>query len=94
MPAWKTQIDGGSITRLTDDLTVSLVTGVCILARAVVSNYLLDVELDFDSQYGPVWIYIVYVIGRDEARRSQRSTLLWSATIVIATLAILVVYAI
>jgi hypothetical protein len=79
--------------RLTDDLTVSLVTGICILALAVVSKYFLDVELDFVSQYGPVWIYMVYVAG-DKAKRSQRSTVLWSATIVIATLAILVVYAI
>lgn len=80
--------------RLTGDLTVSLVTAVCILALAVVSKYFLDVELDFVSQYGPVWIYIVYVIGKDETRRSQRSTLLWSATIIVATVAILAVYAI
>ena len=80
--------------RLTGDLTVSLVTAVCILALAIVSKYFLDVELDLVSQYGPVWIYIVYVIGKDEARRSKRSTLFWSAAIVLATLAILVVYAI
>lgn len=80
--------------RLTGDLTVSLVTAVCILALAIVSKYFLDVELDFISQYGPVWIYIAYIIAKDEARRSQRSTLLWSATIIVATVAILVVYAI
>ena len=80
--------------RLTGDLTVSLVTAVCILALAIVSKYFLDVELDFVSQYGPVWIYIVYVIGKDEARRSKRSTLFWSSTIVVATLAILAVYAV
>ena len=80
--------------RLTGDLTVSLVTAACILALAIVSKYFLDVELDFVSQYGPVWIYIVYIIGRDEARRSKRSTLLWSATIIVATVAIMVVYAI
>jgi len=79
--------------RLTGELTVSLVTGGCILVLAVVSKYFLDVELDFVSQYGPVWIYMVYVAG-DKARRSQRSTLLWSATIIVATLAILAVYAI
>ena len=80
--------------RLTGDLTVSLVTAVCILALAIVSKYFLDVELDFVSQYGPVWIYIVYVIGKDEARRSKRSTLFWSAAIIAATVAILAVYAI
>lgn len=78
----------------TEELTVSIVTAVCILALAVVSKYFLDVELDFVSQYGPVWIYIVYVIGKDEAKRSQRSTLFWSAAIIVATVAILVVYAI
>lgn len=80
--------------RLTDELTVSLVTGVCILALAIVSKYFLDVELDFISQYGPVWIYIAYIIAKDEARRSKRSTLFWSAAIVLATLAILALYAI
>jgi len=79
--------------RVTEELKVSLVTGACILVLAVVSKYFLDVELDFVSQYGPVWIYMVYVAG-DKAKRSQRSTVLWSATIVIATLAILAIYAI
>ena len=85
---------GGLIMRLTGDLTVSLVTGVCILALAIVSKYFLDVELDFISQYGPVWVYIVYIIGKDEARRSKRNTLLGSLAIIFVTVAILAVYAI
>ena len=82
--------------KLAKDIQVSLVTGVCVLALAVVSKYFIDTELDFISQYGPVWIFIVYIITRDRAEKSgvSGSPLFWSLAIIIATLAIVVVYAI
>lgn len=82
--------------RLTDEVKVSLVTGVCILALAITSKYVLRVELDFISQYGPVWLFMVYIAGKDKAGRSKvsGSALFWSAAIIVVTLAILTVYAI
>ena len=81
--------------KLSDDLMVSLVTGACILVLAVVSKYVLDVELDFVSQYGPVWMYIAYIIMKDSAKDSAggRRVLFWSTAIILVTVAILAVYA-
>ena len=78
-----------------DDVVVSLVTGACILVLAVVSKYILEVELDFVSQYGPVWMYIAYIIMKDSAKDSTggRRALFWSTAIILVTVAILVVYA-
>jgi len=72
------------------------VTAVCILALAVISKYVINVELDFISQYGPVWIFIAYIITRDKAGKSRTcsSPLFWSLAIVFVTIAILVVYAV
>ncbi len=75
---------------LSDQLRASLVTAACVLALAIVSKYFIARELDFVSQYGPVWVYIAYV-GTEENKK--HSALLWSFVIVAATMGILVVYA-
>jgi len=71
------------------------VTGVCILALAVISKYVINVELDFISQYAPVWIFIAYIITKDKAGKSRicSSLLFWSLAIIVVTIAVLVVYA-
>jgi len=79
--------------KLSEGLVVSLVTGACILALAIVSKYFLNREMDFISQYGPVWVYIAYVISDREDKDTPRGRLFWSLAIAIATLAIIVVYA-
>ena len=76
-----------------EGLVVSLVTGVCILALAIASKYFLDREMDFISQYGPVWVYIAYVISKGEEKETPRGTLFWSLATFLATLAIIVIYA-
>jgi len=83
------------IMKLSDEIKVSLVTVVCILALAIVSKNVLNVQLDFVSLYGPVWVYIAYISTREEARKSKTcgSPLFWSLTIIFVTLAILVLYA-
>ena len=82
--------------KLSDEAQVSLVTAICIVGLAVLSKNALHVQLDFVSLYGPVWIYIVYIISKDKARKSKTcsSPLFWSLTIILVTVAILVVYAI
>jgi len=80
----------------TRELKVSLVTVVCILALAVISKNILHVQMDFVSQYAPIWMFVVYIITREKAKASKicGRPLFWSISIVLITLAILVVYAI
>ena len=80
--------------RLASEIKVSLVAGICVLALAIISRYFLDAELDFVSQYGPVWIYIVYVITRNNKEKAKvcNRPLFWSLAIIIATALILIVY--
>ncbi|MDI6886490.1 MAG: hypothetical protein QMD22_09185 [archaeon] len=82
--------------KLADEVKVALVTAVCILGLAVLSKYVINVELDFISQYGPVWMFMVYVITKEKAKKSKIccTTLFWSLTIILVTVAILVIYAI
>jgi hypothetical protein len=82
--------------KLSNDVKVSLVAAICILVLAIRSKFFLAVQLDFISLYGPVWIYIVYVITRDKTGKSKtcNSPVLWSLAIIISTLAILALYAI
>jgi len=85
--------EGNSI-RMTGDIKVSLVAGICVLALAFISGYFLNVELDFISQYGPVWIYISYVITRNKKEKSKayNRPLFWSLAMIIATALIVIVY--
>ncbi len=77
-----------------DESKVSLVTVVCLLLLAIVSKNVLNVQLDFVSLYGPVWVYIAYISTREEARKSKTcgSPLFWSLAIILVTLAILILY--
>jgi len=79
-----------------DEVKVSLVTAVCILALAIVSKNVLNVQLDFITQYGPVWMLIAYLATKENAKKSKYccSPLFWSLAIILVTLAILVLYAI
>ena len=82
--------------KLSDDVKISLVTAACILGLAISSKNVLHVQPDFISLYGPVWIFIAYIITKDRAGKSKtcNSPLFWSLAIVIVTVAILAVYAI
>lgn len=82
--------------RLSNDVKLSLVTAVCLLVLAIVSKNVLRVQLDFISLYGPVWVYIAYIISRERNKKSRicSSPLFWSVAIIFVTLAILAVYAI
>jgi len=73
-----------------DEVKVSLVTAVCILALAIISKNVLNVQLDFISLYGPVWVYIAYISIKDKPKKPEY----WSLVIILVTLAILVLYAI
>ena len=73
-----------------DELKVSLVTVVCILTLVIISKNVLNVQLDFVTQYGPVWVYIAYISTKDKTKKSKY----WSLVIILVTLATLILYAI
>jgi len=80
--------------KLADEIKVSLVTVGCILALAIISKNILNVQLDFISQYGPSLMFITYIITRDQTKKSKKcgSALYWSLAIIAVTAAILVLY--
>jgi len=82
---------------MSGDLLVSLVTAVCVLALAVLSRWFLPTPMSFVLQFAPVWVYIVYFLSarrRPSAGEIGRDSKIWSATIVLVTMAVAVVSAI
>lgn len=81
--------------KISNDIKVSFVTAACIVALAAVSRGVLNVQLDFVSQYGPAWVFIAYVITREGAEKSRicGNATLWSLAVVLVTAAILGLYA-
>ena len=75
--------------KLSDEVKVSLVTAVCILALAVISKEVLHMQLDFVSQYAPLWMFIAYIIVKDNCK----NPLFWSLAIILITSAILILHA-
>ncbi len=70
---------------------VSLVAAACLLALAVVAKNVIDVELDLFSQSVPLWILIAYLVS---GLRDRTSAIAFSCVIVLATVAVLVLYAV
>ena len=84
---------GVSLRRQVRDpqVTVSLVAAACVLVEAVIAKNVIDVELDFFSQFAPLWIFIAYLVS---GLRDRASEIAFVAVIILATAAVLVLYAI
>ncbi|MDH4102769.1 MAG: hypothetical protein OEW52_11195 [Thermoleophilia bacterium] len=84
--------DTSSRRQLRDpQVRVALVAAACLLVEAVMAKNVIDVELDFISQLAPMWILIVYQLS---GLRDRRSEIAFISAIILATVAILVVYAV
>jgi hypothetical protein len=70
---------------------VSLVAAACLLVEAVIAKNVIEVELDFFSQFAPLWIFIAYQVS---GLRDRTSEIAFIAVIILATAAILVLYAV
>ena len=70
---------------------VALVSAVALMVQAVVAKNLLDVELDFVSQYAALWVFIVFQLS---GRRDRVAELGTAALVVLVTAAILILYAV
>ena len=72
-------------------IMVALVAAVCLLVEAVIAKNVIDVELDVFSQFAPMWIFIAYLVS---GRRDRASEIAFIAVIILATAAILALYAV
>ena len=72
-------------------VVVSLVAAACLLVEAVIAKNVLDVELDFFSQLAAMWIYIAFLVS---GLRDRTSEIAFIVVIILATAAILVLYAV
>jgi hypothetical protein len=72
-------------------VTVSLVAAACLFVEAVIAKNVIDVELDFFSQFAAMWIFIAYLVS---GLRDRRSAIAFSAVMIVATAAILVLFAV
>lgn len=70
---------------------VSLVAGACLLVEAVIAKNVIEVELDFFSQFVPMWIFIAYLVS---GLRDRTSEIAFIAVTILATAAVLVLYAV
>ncbi len=83
---------GVSWRQIRDPLVmVSLVAAACLLVEAVIAKNVIDVKLDFFSQLAPMWIFITYLVS---GLRDRTSEIVFIAAIILATVAILVLYAV
>ena len=81
---WRDQIRGPLVT-------VALVAAACLLVEAFIAKNIIDVELDFFSQLVPLWIFIAYLVS---GLRDRTSEIAFVAAIILATAAVLVLYAV
>jgi hypothetical protein len=83
---------GGRLPRALreSEVRVALVVAACLLVEAIVAKNVLDVTLDPLVQIAPMWVFLVYTW---QERRDRVAELATMAAAVVATAAILVVYA-
>ena len=73
------------------EVRVALVAGACLLVQAVIAKNVLEVKLDVMSQFAAMWIFIVYQVS---GLRTRASEIAFIAAIILATAAVLVLYAV
>jgi hypothetical protein len=70
---------------------VALVAALALVVQAVLAKNVLEVELDYWSQFAALWVFIVFLIGE---QRDRRAELGYIAAIVAVTAAVLLLYAV
>jgi hypothetical protein len=78
--------------RLRDrQVRVALVAAGCLLVEAVIAKNVIEVELDFISQFAAMWIFIAYQLS---GLRDRTSEIAFIAASIFVTAAILILYAV
>lgn len=70
---------------------VALVTAAALLGQAVIAKNVLEVELDFGSQFAALWVFIAFLVSGQQDRRAELG---FMAAIVAVTVAVLTLYAV
>jgi hypothetical protein len=60
------------------------------MVQAVIAKEVLEVELDFVSQFAALWVFIVFQVSGERSRAAELGA---AAAIVLVTAAILLLYA-
>ncbi len=76
--------------KIPDEVKLSLVTAACLIVNAVVFKNVLKVQPGFIILYGPLWVFLVYIITR--TTRNNHYTLYWGLAIVFITVFTLILY--
>jgi hypothetical protein len=70
---------------------VAIVTAVALVVQAVLAKNVLEVDLDYGSQFSALWVFIVFLIG---GQRDRRAEIAYIAAIIAVTAAVLFLYAV
>ncbi len=83
------------IKKLADEVKVALVTAACLLGTAIIFKNVLHVQVDLLISNGPVYLFIVYIITRGQAKKLKcDKPLYWSLAIIFVTSFTIALYAI
>jgi hypothetical protein len=69
---------------------VAILAAVALMVQAVIAKEVLEVELDFVSQFAALWVFIVFQVSGERSRAAELGA---AAAIVLVTAAILLLYA-
>ena len=73
--------------KLADEIKVALVTGACIIGIAIIFKKVLHIQADFLISNSPSYLFIVYIITREKAKKSKfDKPLYWSLSIIFISL--------
>lgn len=67
----------------------AILTAIVLLVQAVIAKNVLDVELDFFSQFAPLYVYIAYQVSQ---LRTRSAEIAFDAAIVLVSVAVLMLY--
>lgn len=69
---------------------IALLAALALVVEAVVAKNILDVQLDFISQFAAMWVFIAFQVS---GRRDRLAEIAAGVAVVVATAAVLIVYA-
>ena len=72
------------------EVRIALLAAVALVVEAVVAKNILDVRLDFISQFAALWVFFAYQVS---GRRDRLAEVAAGVAVVVATAAVLIVYA-
>ena len=79
--------------KLAKEVKVALVAAACLLGMAVIFKNVLHIKVGFMISNSPVWLYILYIITREQTKKLKSETLYWNLAIIFVTLATIILYA-